>query len=81
MLDGNHLRPLRVARVREEHHHAVVGEHARVARPDRQEPAVGLLIRLLDAVPLDSHRARNIPITMRMMIATAKAALTAERLI
>ena len=32
MLDGNHLRPLCVARMREEHHQSVVGEHARIAR-------------------------------------------------
>jgi len=42
MFDGNHLSPLCVARMREERHHAIVSEHATIARPDRQEPALRL---------------------------------------
>ena len=41
ILERNHLRPLCVARMREEHHHAVVGQHARVARPDRRNRPCG----------------------------------------
>ena len=41
ILERNHLSPLCVARVGEEHHHAVVGQHARVARPDRRNRPCG----------------------------------------